>query len=315
MPNAPPSLPHQELTESPRVSPIPLGSPSPRVHTTPISPATPGTLPTHAPTNVQIPLFPPEVPRLSRRRNTAKQQLGTAPRLLTNTSISHLEIPTPITSITRKIMPHEPFPPLAKLGRSQQIANLGILVNKLYPVDGPACNTCSQTQVRTITQEALMSCIHNYGEATSRPVVACRTAQRQYPTNMLHAVLNKTTGHLMKIQQLLVNPKCKELGGKSYMKELGRLAQGMPRVSKGTDTIVFIRCKDIPHDCKCNVTYARVCVNYCPEKEDPNRTRVTAGGNLLHYPGDCGTPTVSSLSSSISTTSYHQRMHAIAPLT
>ncbi len=38
--------------------------------------------------------------------------------------------------------------------------------------------------------------------------------------------------------------------------------------------------------------YAHVCVNYPPEKEDPNRTRVTVGGNLLHYPGDCGTPTV-----------------------
>jgi hypothetical protein len=38
--------------------------------------------------------------------------------------------------------------------------------------------------------------------------------------------------------------------------------------------------------------YAQVCVNYCLEKEDPNCTQVTLGGNLLHYPGDCGTPTV-----------------------
>jgi hypothetical protein len=26
--------------------------------------------------------------------------------------------------------------------------------------------------------------------------------------------------------------------------------------------------------------------------EDPNCTQVTVGGNLLHYPGDCSTPTV-----------------------
>jgi hypothetical protein len=47
----------------------------------------------------------------------------------------------------------------------------------------------------------------------------------------------------------------KELWGKSYPKELGRLAQGIPGVSKGTNTIVFIGCKDIPPNCKRDVTY------------------------------------------------------------
>ncbi len=81
---------------------------------------------------------------------------------------------------------------------------------------------------------------------------------------MLHTVLDKTTGHLMEMRHLLVNPKYKELWGKSYAKELGHLAQGNPRVSKGTDTIVCIRPEDIPSNCKCNVMYARFCVNYCP---------------------------------------------------
>jgi hypothetical protein len=89
---------------------------------------------------------------------------------------------------------------------------------------------------------------------------------------MLHTVLDKTTGHLMEMRHLLVNPKYKELWGKSYTKELGHLAQGMPRVSKGTNTIVFIHRKDIPHNCKRDVTYACVCVNYHPEKEDLNCT-------------------------------------------
>ncbi len=96
----------------------------------------------------------------------------------------------------------------------------------------------------------------------------------------------------MEMWHLLVNRKYKELWGKSYTKELGRLAQGIPRVSKGTDTIIFTCCKDIPHNRKCDVTHARVCVNYFLEKEDPNHTQVTAGGNLLLYPGDCSTSTV-----------------------
>ena len=94
---------------------------------------------------------------------------------------------------------------------------------------------------------------------------------------MLHAVLDKTTGHLMEMQHLLVNPKYKELWGKYYTKELGHLAQGTPGVSKITNTIVFIHRKDIPHNHKRDVTYAHVCVSYCPEKEDPNCT-------LLQFP-------------------------------
>jgi hypothetical protein len=85
--------------------------------------------------------------------------------------------------------------------------------------------------------------------------MACHAALQQYPPNMLHAVLNKTTGHLMEMWHLLVNLKYRELWIKSYMKELGCLAQSIPGVSKGTNTIVFIRCKDIPHDRK-HITYA-----------------------------------------------------------
>jgi hypothetical protein len=130
-------------------------------------------------------------------------------------------------------MPHVPSSPLTKLHQFQLIADLGILDGKVYPVDSPARNTRSQTQVRTITQEAMLACIHNYGKATNRPVTARRVALQQYPSNMLHTFLDKTTGHLMDMRHLLVNPKYKELWGKSYMKKLGYLAQGIPGVGKG----------------------------------------------------------------------------------
>jgi hypothetical protein len=96
----------------------------------------------------------------------------------------------------------------------------------------------------------------------------------------------------MEMWHLLVNPRYKELWGKSYTKELSRLAQGIPGVRKGTNTIVFIQRKDIPNNRKCGVRYTQLCVNYHPEKEDPNHTQVTVGGNIIHYPGNCGTPTV-----------------------
>jgi hypothetical protein len=94
------------------------------------------------------------------------------------------------------------------------------------------------------------------------------------------------------MQHLLVNSKYKELWGKSYTKKLRCLAQGFPGVSKGTDTIVFIQREGILNKCKRNVIYAQVCMNICPEKDNPDCTRVTVGGNLVHYPGDSSAPTV-----------------------
>jgi hypothetical protein len=240
--------PHQEPTASPRVPPTPLGTTPPRVYPTMISPRVPGILPTHAPSSVQNFLFPPEVLSVGPRQNIAVHQLGTEPRCPSNSKISHIGISMPAAPISCRIKPHKPSSPLTKLRWSQQIANLGILDNKVDHLDGPACNTRSQTQVQMINQEAVLACICNHGEVTGRSITACHTAQRHFPTNMLHALLDKTTGHLMEMRHLLVNPKYKELWGKSYTKELRHLAQGIPHVSKGTNTIIFIQCKDIPNN-------------------------------------------------------------------
>ena len=47
--------------------------------------------------------------------------------------------------------------------------------------------------------------------------------------------------------------------------------------------------KNIPKDRK--VTYGRLVVDYREQKEDPNRVRLTAGGNLIWYPGKTTTKT------------------------
>jgi hypothetical protein len=73
----------------------------------------------------------------------------------------------------------------------------------------------------------------------------------------------------MEMRQLLRNPKYSNLWGKSYTKELGRLAQGILG-TKGTDTIVFINYDKIPLDRRWNVTYGKTVVTYWPEKDDPN---------------------------------------------
>ena len=73
---------------------------------------------------------------------------------------------------------------------------------------------------------------------------------------------------------------------------MGRLAQGLPRIVEGTDTLNFIFKHEIPSDRFKDVTYARIVCNYIPENKDPNQCRITVGGNMVNYPGYCGTPTV-----------------------
>ena len=49
------------------------------------------------------------------------------------------------------------------------------------------------------------------------------------------------------------------------------------------------------------VTHARIVVDYRPQKSDPNRVRITVGGNLLKddYPGELTTRTADLTTSKI----------------
>ena len=78
----------------------------------------------------------------------------------------------------------------------------------------------------------------------------------------------------------------------SYRNEIGRLAQGMPGRNTGTNTIVFIKKNQVPQDRAKDATYGLITCLVRPEKiDEPNRTRLVAGGDRVHYPGDSGTPT------------------------
>jgi hypothetical protein len=66
----------------------------------------------------------------------------------------------------------------------------------------------------------------------------------------------------------------------------------MPSRAKGTDTIFFIPRHKVPKERAKDVTYSLITCSFRPEKVDkPNRTRLVAGGDRVHYPFDAGTPT------------------------
>ena len=92
-------------------------------------------------------------------------------------------------------------------------------------------------------QEAIIECV----EVTQLKVTPRLLASRQFPIEILNAVLDEDTGELMEYQTLMNNPKYRNLYGNSYSKELGCLAQGMPDQVEGTNTIFFVNKEDVPN--------------------------------------------------------------------
>jgi hypothetical protein len=83
-------------------------------------------------------------------------------------------------------------------------------------------------------------------------------------------------------------------------KELHRLAQGKPSVTKMTNIICFLshdKIQRIPKDR--TITCAHVVIDHQPQKEDPNRVRITNGGNLINYPFELTTRTTNMVSSKL----------------
>ncbi len=112
---------------------------------------------------------------------------------------------------------------------------------------------------------------------------------------MANSVINKK-GKLLEYMHLIANPKTRSTWTHSYGNELGRLAQGMPGRAKGTDTIFFIPRHKVPKERTKDITYGLITCSIRPKKVDePNRTRLVAEGDRVHYPFDTGTPTANLL--------------------
>jgi hypothetical protein len=103
-------------------------------------------------------------------------------------------------------------------------------------------------------------------------------------------------GKLLKYKQLIANSKTRAKWSHSYGNKIGRLAQGMPGQNTGTNTIIFTRKDQIPTMRAKDVTNGLITCLVQPEKLDkPNRTRLVAGGDRVHYPGNASTPTANLL--------------------
>ncbi len=95
--------------------------------------------------------------------------------------------------------------------------------------------------------------------------------------------------------------------------EFARLAQGVgtriPK-DKATNTIFFIQKDQVPKDRTKDVTYGSFSCDFKLNKEEKYRKRLTAGGDRINFPGDCGTPTADmTLFKASLTAQYQQKEH------
>ena len=80
------------------------------------------------------------------------------------------------------------------------------------------------------------------------------------------AVMDAETGKVLNYRQLMQSPKHKETWSKSSANEFGRLANGVGGRIKGTNTIKFIRKRDVPEIRMKDVRYRKFACCIRPEK-------------------------------------------------
>ena len=112
-------------------------------------------------------------------------------------------------------------------------------------------------------------------------------ADHLFKSHHVHHVFNEITGERETMDTLLrgIHGIQRE---QSLTNEWDRLADGKLNRVKGTKTIEFISAAQVPSGRK--VTYGNFVCDYRPLKTEPNRVRLTVGGDKLDYPFDASSP-------------------------
>jgi hypothetical protein len=107
---------------------------------------------------------------------------------------------------------------------------------------------------------------------------------------MIHPTTGKT---ITSYKKLMNDPAMMEIWQTAFGKDFVSMAQGYNKTGQqGTNSIfVMTHAEILLIPANCTITYARVVVNFCPPKFDLHQIRITAGGNLINYPGELTTKT------------------------
>jgi hypothetical protein len=126
---------------------------------------------------------------------------------------------------------------------------------------------------------------------SNTPVIVQPTKNKQMiiMPEMANAVICPYTGKSLKHSELITLLRYKIRWMRSMVNEIGRLAQGIKREVKGTNTFRFIKREDA--SAGRNATYGSFVIDIKTHKEETERTRLTVGGDQIEYPGNKSTLT------------------------
>jgi hypothetical protein len=141
-----------------------------------------------------------------------------------------------------------------------------------------------------LSQDMLEETVQQANHVFPLPMVPSNTPVILQPTKnehiiimpeMSNAVICPDTGKLLKHSELIPLLRYKICWMRSTANEIGRLAQGLKRGLKGTNTIKFIRREYVPAGRK--ATYRSFLVDIKAHKEETECTRLTVGGDHIEY--------------------------------
>jgi hypothetical protein len=102
-----------------------------------------------------------------------------------------------------------------------------------------------------------------------------------YASLMVYPVMGET---ISSSKRLMNDPVTAQIWQTAFGKDFGDIMQGCNKTGqKGTNAMFVMTLNEIAHALQAgkNFTYANPVVNYRPQKEDPNRIWIMAGGNLI----------------------------------
>jgi hypothetical protein len=158
-----------------------------------------------------------------------------------------------------------------------------------------------QASARLVSQQALNAMTMR--KAINAPAVftprhfVCKAYEGHIP-NYAHfasPMVHPTTGETITSYKWLMNdPETAEIWQTAFGKDFGGMTQGDNKTEHaGTNSVLIMTHSEINIAMKAGHkwTYARVVVNYRPQKEDPNRIQIAVRGKLITYKGDTSTRT------------------------
>jgi hypothetical protein len=149
----------------------------------------------------------------------------------------------------------------------------------------------SQEAINLLLTDDIHNDLTNFTPLKLQPQPVHQRNYVHYAMPMVHPITGKT---ITSYKKLMKDPVTQDTWMPVFGKYFGGMSHGDNKMGQaGTNTMFVMDPKDIPNiPADRTVTYANVVIDFRPQKEDPHCICITAGGNLINYPGKLTTRTV-----------------------